>query len=202
MSLKNRDNSPLLLETIKIKDGTIYNLDYHQERCDNSRMSLFNTQNSLILKEYIDPPQKGLFRCRVLYTKKSIESVSYLPYKKKEINTLKIVSTSINYPFKYADREEFNKLLATHSNYDDVIIEKHGYLTDTTIANIAFFNGSQWFTPKKPLLQGTMRAQLLKNGIIRTKDIRMEDLNQYSQVALINAMIGFKIINHFTIDAY
>jgi len=83
---------------------------------------------------------------------------------------------------------------------DEIIIEQNGYLTDTTIANIAFYDGERWITPAKPLLKGTMRAKLLDEGLLHEKEIKKEDLKNYSQVALINAMIGFKILNHVNIQ--
>ena len=81
-----------------------------------------------------------------------------------------------------------------------MIIEKKGYLCDTTIANIAFFDGKQWFTPTHPLLKGTMRQKLLDEGFLETKKIKKDNLSDYSQVALINAMIGFKILKHINLE--
>ena len=44
-----------------------------------------------------------------------------------------------------------------------------------------------------------MRAKLIDEGFLQPKDIKREDLHHYSQVALMNAMIGFKIINNIKI---
>ena len=87
-----------------------------------------------------------------------------------------------------------------YSAYDEIIIEKEGYLTDTTISNIAFYDGEKWVTPSHPLLPGTMRAKLLDEGFLHKKEIKKEDLKNYSQIALMNSMIGFKILNNFTIE--
>ena len=192
------DTSTLLLETIKIEDGEVFNLSYHQARCDESRKVLFNATDSLDISSFIQAPSKGLYRCRILYDKK-IHSIEYIPYNPKEIHTLKIVSSDLEYDHKYANRDTLNKLLQAQLDADDILIEKHGYLTDTTIANIAFYDGKQWFTPEKPLLKGTMRAKLLDVGFLHTRNIKKEDLKNYTQVALMNAMIGFKILNNFTI---
>ena len=189
---------PLLLETIKIEDGEVSNLSYHQARCDESRKALFNLTDRLDLSSLIQAPPKGLYRCRILYDEK-IHSIEYIPYSPKEIHTLKIIASDLEYDHKYANRDALNKLLQTQPDVDDILIEKHGYLTDTTIANIAFYDGKQWFTPEKPLLKGTMRAKLLDVGFLHTKKIKKEDLKNYTQVALMNAMIGFKILNNFTI---
>ncbi len=191
-------HTPLLLETIKIEEGKIPNLSYHQNRCDQSRQTLFCSTDTLDLSSIIHAPKIGLYRCRILYAKE-LHSIEYIPYIEKEIHSLKVVSSNIQYDFKYADRKSLDRLLELNKDVDDVIIEKEGYLTDTTIANIAFYDGEQWFTPQTPLLKGTMRAKLIDEGFLQTKNIKREDLHRYSQVALMNAMIGFKILNHFNI---
>ncbi len=193
-----QNTSTLLLETIKIEDGEVFNLSYHQARCDESRKALFNSTDRLDLSSLIQAPPKGLYRCRILYDEK-IHSIEYIPYMPKEIHTLKIVSSDLKYDHKYANRDALNKLLQTHTDADDILIEKHGYLTDTTIANIAFYDGKQWFTPEKPLLKGTMRAKLLDEGFLHTRKIKKEEITDYTHVALMNAMIGFKIINSINI---
>ena len=191
-------SAPLLLETIRIEDGEIHNLSYHQHRCTKSRQTLFHSSDVLDLSSLIDAPKTGLYRCRILYGE-SLHSIDYIPYTPKEIQRLKIVSSDIEYSLKYANRDALNALLESNKDVDDVIIEKNGYLTDTTISNIAFFDGKQWFTPEKPLLEGTMRAKLIDEEFLHTKDIKKEDLYHYSQVALMNAMIGFRIINDIKI---
>jgi 4-amino-4-deoxychorismate lyase len=194
-----KPSSSLLLETIKIENGVACNLAYHQRRCDRSRKALFHTEEILDLAAAIKPPEQGLYRCRILYHN-SIQHIEYLPYEPKEIAKLKIVASDIDYQYKYADREQFHQILDRYPKVDEVIIEKGGLLTDTTIANIALYDGNAWYTPRTPLLAGTMRENLLEKGLLIPKDIPKTSLHQYTQVALINAMIGFKILNHFTIQ--
>ncbi len=189
----------LLLETIKIEEGEVFNLSYHQTRFDTSRKDLFNITDQIDLSAVVKAPKKGLYRCRIIYDE-NIRSVEYIPYKEKKIQKLKIVTSNMNYNYKYANREVLNKLLQKYSAYDEIIIEKNGYLTDTTISNIAFYDGDKWITPSQPLLHGTMRAKLLDEGFLHLKEIKKEDLKNYSQIALMNSMIGFKVLNHFTIE--
>lgn len=196
---QEQSSAPLLLETIKIEDGEIHNLSYHQHRCSKSRQTLFQSSNELNLFSLIDAPKTGLYRCRILYGE-VLHSIEYIPYTPKEIQRLKIVSSDIEYSLKYADRDALNALLQSNNDVDEVIIEKNGYLTDTTISNIAFLDGNQWVTPTKPLLEGTMRAKLIDEGFLQPKEIKKEDIHNYSQVALMNAMIGFKILNIDTIQ--
>ena len=190
--------SPLLHETIKIEGGEVCNLPYHQARMNRSRKTLFHTEDTLSLSRIIAPPTQGLYRCRICYHT-TVYSVEYLPYTPKEIKSLRVVPAEIEYAYKYADRETFESLLKAHGDVDEIIIEKEGLLTDTTIANIAFYDSKRWVTPAKPLLRGTMRAKLLDEGFLQTADITREMLSGYTHVALINAMIGFKILNHYDI---
>lgn len=188
----------LLLETIKIEAGHVHNLSYHQQRCDKSRFDLYGIKDSLNLKSIIHPPKTGLHRCRILYHTK-MHSIEYIPYQAKEIKTLQIVNTQIKYTYKYANRDVLNSLLNLHPEADDILIVNNGYIQDTSIANIAFYDGDNWLTPTKPLLKGTMRQKLLDEGFLKSKPIKKEDLHLYTQVALMNAMIGFKILKNITI---
>ena len=74
---------------------------------------------------------------------------------------------------------------------DEILITRNGLLTDTSIANIALFNGKEWHTPKHPLLKGVQRAALIDKHLIREKEITVDQLFNYSQICLFNAMIDF-----------
>ena len=186
--------SRMLLETIRINDGTIYNLSYHQQRVTKSILELYHTQTNINLKDIITPPPDGLYRCRILYNT-SVQNIEYIPYTPKDIQTLQIIEApNFEYAYKYANRDELNQLLAT-SHCDDVIITQNGYITDTTISNIALLKDDVWYTPKNPLLQGTTRAFLLDNYRLKETDIKAQDLAHFDKIALMNAMIGFYVID-------
>ena len=184
----------MLLETIRIENGKIHNLSYHQQRFDRSQKACFGSTHPIKLSDKIIPPAKGLFRCRILYSD-TIEQIAYLPYVPKTIQHIHIVSSNLDYSHKWAERSPFAEMLAMHPGADEILIEKEGLLTDTTIANIAFYDGLKWLTPEKPLLHGTMRQKLLDEGFLQTASLKKEDLDNYTHVALMNAMIGFKIYN-------
>ncbi len=189
-----------LLETIRIKDGKVYNIEYHNRRVDRSRFELFGIDSKIDLRDYIAPPRdNGIFRCRVIYNRSDIVSVEYIPYKKREFKSFIIIDSNIEYKYKYANRDKLNRLKEQYSKYSDIIIKKSGFLTDTSIANIAFFDGSSWVTPKNPLLRGTIRERLIEKNILIKKDIKSEDLKHFSYFALMNAMIGFQITKNITI---
>ena len=188
-----------LLETIKIRDGKIYNIEYHNKRLNRSRLELFNIDKEIDLRDYITPPiEDGTFRCRVIY-REDILSIDYIPYKRREFKSFRVVESEIDYRYKYANRDKLNRLKDKYYRYSDIIIEKYGLLTDTSIANIAFFDGTKWITPKNPLLRGTIREKLIDNNKIIKKDIKSDNLKHFSHFALMNAMIGFRITKNITI---
>jgi 4-amino-4-deoxychorismate lyase len=186
----------LCFETIKLIDGKLLNLEYHQKRVDKTR-SDFGFKDILVLKKEIkEYPKKGIYRLRVEYGKE-IKSFTCKEYKKREIKTFKLVYSDISYEHKYSDRDELNALLV--ENYDDIIIVKNGLLCDTSIANIALYIDEVWVTPKKPLLLGTTRARLLDEGFLICADLRVEDFIKTEKFAIMIALIGFKIISRMDI---
>ena len=181
------------LETIKAIDGKIFNISYHQKRYE-SVLKSFGVQKYENLLKYLNPPPNGLYRCRVVYSIDTIV-VTYHIYKKRDIKMLKLVyDDEIEYDLKSSNRERLNNLFQLKESCDDILIVKNGVITDTTIANIAFFKDGIWFTPKEALLQGTTRARLLDEGKIVERTISVKDIFDYTQVALLNAMINFDII--------
>lgn len=182
-----------LLETICLLDGTPCNLSYHHARLNSSREQLFGYKNLLDISKAINIPvecRKGKWKCRVIYAKEIID-VQFLPYLPKPIQTLTCVNgDKVDYPHKYLDRTQINELMQNIST-DDILIVKHGLITDTSKANIAFYDGSKWITPARPLLAGTTRARLLQTGAIEMDDISINALKKLQKASLFNAMNDF-----------
>ena len=181
------------LETIKAVDGEIFNISYHQARYE-SVLKEFGVKKYQNLMESLSPPDDGLYRCRLVYNEKKID-VSYHKYKKRDIKSLKLVyDDDIEYCFKSTNREAIDLLYEKRASCDDVIIVKNSFITDTSIANIALYKEGVWHTPRNPLLQGTTRTRLLKMNKLVESDIHVDEIYEYSKVALLNAMIDFDII--------
>lgn len=180
-----------LLETIKCTDGKLFNIEFHQARCEKAQKEYFGISPKIKLNTEISIPEtakNGLFRCRVTYSER-IDSIEFFPYKTRKINSLKLVeSNEIDYKYKYADRGKLNQLFEKRGICDDIIILKNGYITDSFVANPVFFDGEKWFTPDTPLLPGTQRAKLLQERKIFEIRITPQDLTKYQKVGLINAL--------------
>lgn len=180
------------IETIKVLDGKMYNIEFHNNRFNKTKKAFFNTKNAVDLSSYIDVPEKfkkGLVKCRVLYSRE-IEKVEFSLYEMRSIKSLKLVKDNdISYEYKFENREAINKLFLKRSDCDDIIIVKNDSLIESSYCNIAFFDGNSWLTPKDVLLRGTKRAQLLKDNKIIEKKIKINDLEYFEKVSLFNAMI-------------
>ncbi len=188
------------IETIRIEDGRIHNLPYHNRRMDVTRRNVLHQIGTLDLSDYIRPGNyRERTKCRVEYDK-DILSVDYAAYHIRPVSSLRlVVDDEVTYRYKSSDRSVLNRLFAFREAEDDVLIVQRGLLTDTSICNVALWNGKQWVTPSMPLLAGTKRASLLDKGEIVANDIRPDDLPVYSRIRLFNAMIEFGEIE-FPVD--
>jgi 4-amino-4-deoxychorismate lyase len=187
-----------LLETIQVINGQFQNIEYHNRRLNSAYFDLFGIYKDIKLKTIIKIPDncfEGIFRCRVIY-EAEIKEVTFSPYIYKEIKSLKLVDIgNWDYSYKYADRSFMTDLLLENKDFNEVIMVKNGFITDCTIANLAFWDGSNWFTPSTPLLKGTKRQQLLDRQEIVETEIRIVDLEKYEGICLINAFRGLDLSN-------
>ena len=184
----------LLVETIRIENGKILNISFHNERMTRSLYNIYGLLRNPELEKIIEVPEtaaNGIYKCRVLYDDKTTE-VEFLPYSFTQVRSLKIVfSDEICYPNKYINRDKINRLLDKRGECDDILIVKFGKITDSSCANVILRdNEGRWVTPSSFLLPGTRRANLLKSGLIEEADISFSDISKYTELKLINAMQG------------
>ncbi|HUS86753.1 MAG TPA: aminotransferase class IV [Bacteroidales bacterium] len=183
----------LLVETIKFKDGRLYNIDFHSDRFNRTRRDLFgiglavNLESKIVIPAYAS---KGLFKCRIEYDD-NIRKIEFIPYERKQINTLRLVEAGdLEYSFKFIDRNGLNELFDKRLGCDDILIIKNGHITDTSYANIVVKEkDGKWHTPSSYLLAGTKRAYLLGRGIISEREITPASLRRYRELRLINSML-------------
>jgi len=179
------------IETIRIQDGELKNLSYHQARFEWTRRSELGLESHPDLSHTIKSYKglaHGLVKCRIRYGKE-IEGIEFEPYTRRVVNSLKVVEADhISYGYKYFDRTALDDLFTQRGTCDDILMIKNGCVTDSYVANMVFWNGEGWFTPDLPLLPGTMRASLLDLDKIETARINLQDLGLYQKIRLINAM--------------
>lgn len=182
-----------LLETIRVENGEYKNLHFHKWRIDWSRKKL--AFKNMMRFELPKPPKIGVFRCRIIYLN-MVEKVEFIPYTQSISQTFSFAfDTNLDYSLKYENRNEIAKIKSKFLNKsDDIIFVKDSLIQDSSIANIALFDGNRWITPKTPLLQGTTRERLLQNGKIFESDIYFRDIDKFQNLALMNSMLNFKVI--------
>lgn len=184
----------LLVESIKVLDGKLLNINKHNERMERSLFDLYGKKGTVSLEKIIEVPQSalyGVYKCRVVYDDKNTE-IEFIPYIIREVRSLRIVNDDdISYSYKFADRLNLSRLFDLRGECDDILIIKNGLVTDTSYANVILkdHNG-RWCTPSSCLLKGTRRSQLLDDKSLTETRISVADLENYSEIRLINAMIG------------
>ncbi len=180
----------IFLETLLCREGRCPWLQWHQQRLDRT------CRAAGIVKRYrletlVRPPASGVYRCRVLYG--ADEAVTeYLPYVRRRVDTLRLVEDDrIEYRYKSADRRALDALFRRRGDADDVLIVRRGLVTDSTVANTAFYIDGRWLTPTEPLLEGTTRARLLYEGVLECASLSPADVLAAEKVAVMNALSGF-----------
>lgn len=181
----------MLIETIRIFRRKAENLPWHQARLEHAQNVLFGKTGTIDLEHVVKIPRglgQGLYKCRVLYDIQ-VNTVDFEPYFPKVIKRVALVhNDEINYSFKFADRHLLQQLLH-QSGADEIILVKHGFITDTSFSNLAFFDGTRWLTPATPLLEGTRRTQLISAGDLIPAEIKVADLAHFQSFKLINALL-------------
>jgi 4-amino-4-deoxychorismate lyase len=183
----------LFFETLKVVKGEIQNLSFHNQRLNKTIENIFHQPSHIDLSQYIFQKDFTKERCRVIYDQK-IKTIQFFPIKPRIFQSFKIIETDITYNFKSVDREEIDNLFLQKQRCDDILMVKDGLVTDTSIANIAIYDGVSWITPKKPLLRGTYRESLLQKQLLLEKDVKIKDIKNAQGFALMNALIGFHIV--------
>ena len=181
------------LESIAIVEGQIQRLHWHQRRVDHSLNTFYKGATLDLYAAIYEKArqQTGSVKCRVLYDDDSCE-VQFSNYSPRIVRTLRLVEDNdIDYSFKFSDRSALNHAFDQRGENDDILIVKNGRITDSTIANIVFRRDEKWFTPREPLLNGTMREYLLENGRLTEEDIGVRDLSSFHGYKLINALLAF-----------
>ena len=161
---------------------------------------MWKTLPNIKLSEIIKAPNiKGQFRAKFVYDNNSYD-IEYHPYQPKIIKTFKIIeSNEIDYHLKYLDREELDCLSKQKDDCDEIIIISNGLVTDTSIANLYFWDNTEWVTPKDPLLKGTYRSKLICENKVTEREISESELLIFGRIAVSNAMIGFVEVKDYCI---
>ncbi len=179
-------------ETIRVEEGKVWNLSRHEARMNRTRREIFEESEPLSLGSWIGGlPKEGLYRCRIVYDRE-LRSMELIPYLPRRIKSFRLVKSAVEYPYKSCDRSGIDRLFAARGDADEIlIVSPDGRLRDTSIANVVLKLDGRWWTPREPLLPGTMREKLLEEGKVKKRELHLDDLNAIESFGVMNAMIGF-----------
>lgn len=93
-----------------------------------------------------------------------------------------------DYRYKLADRKVLEDLFEQRGDADDILITRDGWITDTSIANIAFRKNNRWYTPSFPLLAGTTWKRLVSTRQLIPRPIHQKDIRHFDAFKIFNAM--------------
>jgi para-aminobenzoate synthetase/4-amino-4-deoxychorismate lyase len=96
---------------------------------------------------------------------------------------------------KTTRRRVYEDRAARHPDADDVLlVDRHGHVTESTVANVAAHLDGRWWTP--PLsagcLPGVERGRLVECGSLRERDLTPDDLRGADGLALVSSLRGWR----------
>ena len=115
----------LFIETIRIENGRIHNLSYHNRRMNETRRNVLCQTDVLDLNDYIRPVNyRERTKCRVEYDV-DIRNVEYAAYHFRPVSSLRlVVDDEADYRYKSRDRSVLNRLFACPER----VVDRHLYL--------------------------------------------------------------------------
>lgn len=190
------------IESIKVEDQEAFLLDLHQKRV-NETFTHFGKESALNLQKIfknLEVDEDGLFKLRIVYDLDKNFRTQLIPYAIPEIHSFQLVeNNTFDYSFKFEDRKELDRM-KSQSKAEEIIIVKNNHITDTSFSNLLFLKGKEWFTPNTFLLNGVMRQHLLKTKKIKETEITLNNIKEFSNFQIINAMNDFDDMFIYPID--
>ena len=189
------------IETICCEMGRFQNIGLHNERFNRTQNFFFGICSDFHLESILSVPgdlKTDHVKCKVTYANEII-STEFEPYKIRQVKSLQLVTNdTIDYAYKYADRSKLDSLYKLRGQCGDILIVKKGVITDTSFANIVFKKEDRWYSPQNPLLRGTRLESYIRKGIVTPAILCPEDLSNFSEARIINAMVSIE--NSFPIS--
>lgn len=195
-----------VLETLRIQDGVWGHFEAHVCRMRQAALHFsFAWDEEAIRAQLSQVPaayQQGVYRARWLLSADGALSVAFdpMPQPLKAV-TLRLADRPIEvenanfFEFKTTHRPHYDAFLAQADGAFDVLLHTpEGRITETCRCNVVLSLDGQLWTPvhhaegRVNLLAGVFRGHLLQEGIIREKDLYVEDLKRADAMWLINSL--------------
>ena len=180
------------IETIRLENGVLHSLNYHQERVNKTFLQFFKTSSSFSLEKVISKnklPQQGLFKLRIVYDALQ-QSIEFAEYIRAKFNSYKLVEIDNNfrYSFKSTDGKLFDKISQEADKNTLPILIQNKNVSDSVFSNLIFEKNGKLYSPNTPLLFGTMLSQTLLQHKINMITIKEDEIKNFDYIYPINAM--------------
>lgn len=176
-------------ESIKLENKKVFHLEWHQRRVNETFLKFFPDLKPLDLMKVVKSNvsnKTNLQKIKIYYDDMNYE-IEIQDYKRRRISSFELIPIDFNYEYKFTNRENFQNII-NQSESDQVIFTKNDFLLDSIIANLAFFDGSQWFTPNTYLLNGTTRQRLIYENKLHEIPIKSTEIKNFDKISFINAL--------------
>ena len=182
-----------LYENIKFFKGRFWRLPYHESRMRKSIEEVWGSHFTINLRRDLVVPLDigdGFYVCTIVYDTLILD-IQYSPQALKPIKSLRLIEleSSFDYPYKYINRSSMEDAFAKRKEADDVLLVRRGEILETTAANVALLQAGKWYTPARPLMEGTQRNFLIDQEKIIPRVIKSANLNSYEKIKVFNSLI-------------
>ena len=195
-----------LLETLAFVPGDgLRSIDRHLARmADSADWADFRFDRSAVLRTVLEAVEgrREPARVRILLSRSGHADVDLQPMPpvggrpvRLALDEAPVDADDPWLQHKSTRRDVYLTRAARHPEADDVVlVNQHGELTETTTANVALRIGDRWWTPPTTsgCLPGVERARLLELGRLHERVLRVPELHDAEQVAVLNSLRGWR----------
>jgi len=106
-----------------------------------------------------------------------------------------IDSSDLYLRHKTSHRDVYDRAVAeVPDGVEPILFNERGEITESAIANVVYRVGVDWFTPPvaSGLLPGTLREELVEQGKLTPRVLRVEELKSVAELALVNGVRGWR----------
>lgn len=195
-----------LLESLRLEAGVIWLLDEHLSRIQASAAALGFVCDPQRLRDALHAAARaapqGVYKLRLLLTVQGQVQVQTAPLtdlvapgveRRVALATRPIASSSEFVRHKTTHRRIYAEFSCGADEFDVLLWNPAGELTEFTLGNVALQMDGQWLTPELPcgLLPGTYRRVLIEQGRVVEARLRVGDLQRAQAVAFFNSVRGW-----------
>jgi para-aminobenzoate synthetase/4-amino-4-deoxychorismate lyase len=176
------------IESMLLEDGEYFLLARHLERLKSSAEYFGFRFPEDEINSALPRIAKGSFKVRLQLGKDGQIEMQILRIEKADL--VRGVALAVS-PVDSSDRFLYHKTTRRDYKSEDVIFwNERGEVTESRVANVVVMIDGQLFTPpvNSGLLPGTFREQLLAEGKIKERVIKIEELKKTKELFLINSV--------------